>query len=307
VLLISKYSYFFKALFWSLFLSGCSASDAKVTPASLGQITTMDQLSAVANHAGPIRFAKHNAASWAVPLSGMLDLKHAKSKAAGFEDRDEEIQIFVYTIQHPVHGLYLIDSGVSEDFVDANNNPDISFLVEKAMNISTINVSTTTKSLLDRYGDLKGVFLSHIHIDHIMGISDLNPDIPVFIGPGETNSKAFEHIVTRGTTNRLLAGITELREWQFDNNRVVDVFGDGSLWAISSPGHTPGSTAYLVRSTEGPHLIVGDVSHTRWGWDNLVGPGSYSKNPETGMDSLLKLVSLAKKQNMLTVHPGHQE
>lgn len=46
---------------------------------------------------------------------------------------------------------------------------------------------------------------------------------------------------------------------------VVDIFVDGSAFAISVPGHTPGSTAYVLRATKGPILLTGETCHTRWG------------------------------------------
>jgi glyoxylase-like metal-dependent hydrolase (beta-lactamase superfamily II) len=40
----------------------------------------------------------------------------------------------------------------------------------------------------------------------------------------------------------------------------VDIFGDGSFWAISVPGHTDDDIAYLIN---GPTaiLLTGDASH----------------------------------------------
>ena len=42
------------------------------------------------------------------------------------------------------------------------------------------------------------------------------------------------------------------------------------------PGHTRGSTAYLVRTPQGPVLLTGDACHTRWGWEHDVEPGNFS-------------------------------
>jgi glyoxylase-like metal-dependent hydrolase (beta-lactamase superfamily II) len=53
------------------------------------------------------------------------------------------------------------------------------------------------------------------------------------------------------------------------------VFGDGSFFAILTPGHTTGHVSYLARTAEGAVLMTGDVSHTRWGWDRNVQAGTY--------------------------------
>jgi N-acyl homoserine lactone hydrolase len=54
---------------------------------------------------------------------------------------------------------------------------------------------------------------------------------------------------------------------------VIDIFGDGSIFAIAVQKHTKGCTAYLVRSTQGPVLIVGDTSYTKWDWEQGIEPG----------------------------------
>ena len=47
-------------------------------------------------------------------------------------------------------------------------------------------------------------------------------------------------------------------------SRVVDVFGDGTFWAVSTPGHSPDHVSYLINTTPTPILIVGDAELTKW-------------------------------------------
>jgi len=65
----------------------------------------------------------------------------------------------------------------------------------------------------------------------------------------------------------------------------------GSVFAVSSPGHTAGSMAYAVRTTEGPVLLTGDTCHARWGWENAVEPGTFTKDNERNLKSLPRLES----------------
>jgi glyoxylase-like metal-dependent hydrolase (beta-lactamase superfamily II) len=53
-----------------------------------------------------------------------------------------------------------------------------------------------------------------------------------------------------------------------------DVFGDGSVMILSTPGHTPGHQSLLVylRKT-GPVLLTGDAAHFKDNWDNRRVPG----------------------------------
>nr|WP_283816419.1 MBL fold metallo-hydrolase [Bradyrhizobium liaoningense] len=109
-----------------------------------------------------------------------------------------------------------------------------------------------------------------------------------------------------------LAGRPPLQELQFAKDPdgrlegVIDVFGDGSFFAIQSPGHTPGSMAFVVRTTAGPVLLTGDTCHTRWGWDNGVEPGSYIDDRERTRKNLLALKALSERHPKMIVKLGHQ-
>jgi len=267
----------------------------------------MAELESIINVPGPIKFEKHVAANWSINLSGLLNLEHPLAVKAGLQEKDEPIQLYVYSLSHPDRGTYLVDSGISERFNSPDENPDLSFLVKMAMKTDKIQVIKTTQQLAKQSaGGVSGVFLTHIHMDHILGLTDLPKSTPVYTGPGEGSLSSAEHMFTQGTTDRLLANVQQLREWQFDQNGIVDIFGDKSVFAIHSPGHSPGSTAYLVRSTEGPQLLIGDATHTRWGWEHGVEPGTFSADPEKSVESLQRLIQLSESFPEITVHPGHQ-
>jgi glyoxylase-like metal-dependent hydrolase (beta-lactamase superfamily II) len=103
-----------------------------------------------------------------------------------------------------------------------------------------------------------------------------------------------------------------LREWSYKEDPdgrfsgIIDIFGDASVWAIHVPGHSPGSTAYLVRTPSGPKLLVGDASHTRWGWENGVEPGTFSLDGPRSVGSLAVLRELAREFPQLEIYLGHQ-
>jgi glyoxylase-like metal-dependent hydrolase (beta-lactamase superfamily II) len=302
----------FSALFlFASALASCSSTSMDVASSPMGTESKMSDLIAMIDQPGPIRFEKHLAARWAVDRSGLINLDHTTSKKAGLEAGPEPIELYVYTLNHPEQGTYLVDSGISERFIDAENNPDLSFIIKKAMNTDALQVVETTRSIIEKNDEpIKGVFLTHIHLDHIMGLTDLPQGTPVTLGPGDAGLNSFENAFSRGTTDRLLSKVDTLFEWDFDTDQkssgVIDVFGDGSVWAIHSPGHTPGSTAYLVRTTEGPQLLTGDVCHTRWGWVNGVEPGTFSVDQPGSVESLATLQKLVAVHPQIKVHPGHQ-
>lgn len=290
-----------------LVLSGCNASSIATQASDEGKPISLVELEAIINIPGPITFEKHLAAKWSINLSGLLNLEHPLALQAGLEDRDEPIELYVYSLSHPSKGIYLVDSGISNGFVSPDKNSDLSFLVRMAMNTDTLKVVKTTNTLVKESPSVvKGVFLTHIHIDHILGVADLPAATAVYTGPGESRLKNATNLFTIGTTDRLLANIKYLNEWQFGPSGIIDIFGDKSVFAIHSPGHSPGSTAYLVRSTQGPQLLIGDATHTRWGWENGVEAGTFSADLPKSAESLRHLLALAQRFPIMKVHPGHQ-
>ena len=119
----------------------------------------------------------------------------------------------------------------------------------------------TLASQLDQLGvkpaDIKFVAVSHTHPDHI-GNVEMFPQAMLLVQkaeyewPGPIGAPRFkpEHPVTK------LEG---------DN----DVFGDGSVTIISTPGHTPGHQSLLVKLPKtGAVVLSGDAVHFKSNWDN---------------------------------------
>ena len=301
-------------------LVGCKASSLSTEPAKLGQKTTLAEVAKVINTPGPIVFEKHLAAHWVINLSGLLNLDSPKAIEMGITDRDEAIEIYTYSLLHPDRGLYLVDSGVSAGFVNADIDDGVPFYIEMAMGMEQLRVKKTTQEILLAQGStpllpidpeqntntIAGVFLTHIHLDHILGLLDLPASTAIYTGPKEAGTRSFGQVFTRATTDKLLSKFGKIREWQFAEGDIVDVFGDASVFAIHAPGHSAGSTAYLIRSTTGPQLILGDTSHTRWGWENGVEPGTFSSNQQQSAVSLTMLLDISAAHPSIKVHPGHQ-
>src|SRR6266508_4880045 len=89
---------------------------------------------------------------------------------------------------------------------------------------------------------LKGVLLTHLHLDHVSGLPDVPKGTPIYAGANEAGDKSFFNLVVRANIDRAFDGHALVSEWQFGPDAdgrfagVVDVFGDGSLWALSVPG-----------------------------------------------------------------------
>ncbi len=292
---------------------GCTATTHPVTRSPLGSARSTADLEAVIDQPGTLTARTINAADWGVDLSGLLNLDNPKAKAAKIGDRVEPIAIYFHEIVHPVRGLYLIDSGVERALRDDPSKSAASWMVRHVMHLERLKVHEDMATYLGHTKQpLRGVFLTHLHLDHVSGLPDVPSDVPIYVGPGDVEHSQFLNLFVRSTMNSELEGKGPLREFTFQPDPsarfrgVLDVFGDGQLWALFVPGHTQGSIAYVARTPDGPILFTGDASHTAWGWQNDVEPGSFSEDKPTSALSLHALRELAARHPKLRVRLGHQ-
>jgi glyoxylase-like metal-dependent hydrolase (beta-lactamase superfamily II) len=262
---------------------------------------------------GPVEIDTVVSADWAVPLSGLLNLDAPEAKQAQLKDHDEPIQIYAHVVHHPRHGIFLVDTGVSQQLLADPGRFGVHWLMRKFMPLDQIQIRHSTGEIVEHLAEpLRGVFFTHLHIDHISGMPDVPATVPLYVGKGEATTRSFSNAFVNNATNALLDGKAALHEWEFAGpadqplSGVIDVFGDGTLYAFNVPGHTPGSTAYLARTPKGPILLTGDTCHTAWGWTHSVEPGSYTADGPLNRRSLLALRALAERHPGLQVRLGHQ-
>jgi N-acyl homoserine lactone hydrolase len=294
-------------------LSGCAATTHPAVPSSLGVPIRSAELLAVLDEPGTTTVETVASADWSVELSGLLNLDHPKAVAAGLSDRDEPIQIYFHAIRHPREGLYIVDTGVEKALRDDPEQAAIRGVVAYGMHTDRMRFLAPLGPWLGaQKAPLQGVFFTHLHLDHISGLRDVPRGTALFSGPGETAASDVLYALIQGTADREFEGQASLQEWRFQPDAderfdgVLDIFGDRQVFALSVPGHTPGSTAYLARTTTGPVLMVGDTCHTAWGWQNGVEPGGFTADHPKNAESLERLRTLAKEHPRMRVLLGHQ-
>ena len=74
----------------------------------------------------------------------------------------------------------------------------------------------------------------------------------------------------------------------------TDVFGDGSVTLVSTPGHTPGHQSLLVHLKNSGFIILsGDVAHSEENFDKDIVPSLNTNKPES-------IASMRKIKQMIT-------
>jgi N-acyl homoserine lactone hydrolase len=139
--------------------------------------------------------------------------------------------------------------------------------------------------------DIKFVAVSHTHPDHI-GNVEMFPQAMLYVQkaeydwPGANNAPRFkpEHSVTKLEGDK-------------------DIFGDGSVTILSTPGHTPGHQSLLVKLPKtGALLLSGDAVHFKSNWDNRGVPvgNTGQEQTKTSMEKVAGI--LAKEKATLWIN-----
>jgi N-acyl homoserine lactone hydrolase len=302
----------FAALLSILVLLGCTTTSHPEQPTKLGQAIEQFKMESLLEQAGPIELQTIESADWSVELSGLLNLNRPQAKAAGLTNRDEPIKVYLHLLRHPSRGLFMVDTGFSAQMARDPSSLGVGKILQFAMNFDRLKFHTGPADVVKKNGgQLQGVFLTHSHLDHIGGLSEIPLATPIYLGPDETTERHWTHFFTHSAFDQMLSGRPNLLSWKFSEAEqsalsIIDVFGDASVFAIAAPGHTKGSTVYLVRTSTGPVLLLGDTSHTRWGWENNVEPGGFTRDAQRNLESLLKLKALVARHPKITVRFGHQ-
>ena len=247
---------------------------------------------------------------------GVLNLNHPKAAAIKNDSLPQKAPVLAHWIRHKKFGDYLIDAGLDSSYQKRPYGRYKGILVRIFMSKTVQEKGGDIRSRIDENQvDLKGIFFTHLHFDHIGGAIDIPKGLPIryAAGKGETHITVNKKFLFRSPD--FLEGVDTLYEIDFNHNhavdmpllgKCVDIFGDGSLWAISTPGHTPGHMAFLVNSDSGPVLLTGDACLMKAGFELGIGPGIYSKNIEEAQKSLDKLTAFAEKYPAVKVVFGHQ-
>jgi N-acyl homoserine lactone hydrolase len=179
-----------------------------------------------------------------------------------------DISVSCYLIHH-ADAYFLWDTGISDAVASMPdgwypaNNPATDIHWKRAKTLESQLAAIGVKP-----ADIKLVGISHTHPDHI-GNAELFPAVPFLIQKAE-----FDFYFAPGKAG--IAKPPSDTRPTFSREHPVnlvtedqDVFGDGSVMIIYTPGHTPGHQSCLVHlSKTGWILLSGDAVHLQENWDN---------------------------------------
>ncbi len=205
-----------------------------------------------------------------------------ESASLGTEPR--EMAVPCYLIRH-ADGDLLWDAGLSEDMATATSESDAFKLwLNRPLSDELADAGVSI-------ADIDYFAMSHSHFDH-SGNAPLLLDATWIASSAEIAFTKSEFGATMGVSEVFnIPETTNVREITEDH----DVFGDGSVTLIQTPGHTGGHMALLVKLDEaGPILLSGDLYHYQESRDQQLVPTFNYDAPQT-RQSMEKFEALAKE------------
>jgi len=184
-----------------------------------------------------------------------------------------------YLIHHSSEGYLLWDTGITDRLVALPEGQSVSALGQTWRRAGTLVAALATLGI--KPADVRYVALSHWHPDHTGNVDEF-PDATVIIQKAE-----WDYAVT-----------LPQKPFSPDHKTLLiegdkDLFGDGNLVILSTPGHTPGHQSLLVHLVKMGYVVLsGDAVHFQSNWDNR-------RVPSFNYDTAQSLASMEKISRVL--------
>ena len=168
----------------------------------------------------------------------------------------------------------------------------------------TLSLNERLTSQLARVGlsadEIRRIAISHYHADHSGQALDF-PGATLLIGRADWEAiKASDDAFRRNGVKPWLDGAGKVDPVEGDR----DIFGDGSVVMLATPGHTPGHHSLLVRlKASGAVLLSGDQVHTRAGYERNDVPGNAtSRDDAIASGARFREIAAREKARVIIQH-----
>jgi N-acyl homoserine lactone hydrolase len=185
------------------------------------------------------------------------------------KDRWVTAPIVAFLVEHPGAGAVLIDTGFHASVATSprSNLGRMGALLYRGIEMTPEqSVAGQLRARGMQPSDVRTVIMTHLHPDHASAIVDF-PDATFLLSDVEWEAAAeggqrqgymksqFDH----GFDYRLLDFDSDAANSFSGFARSLDVFGDGSVRVLFTPGHTLGHMSVALQTAKGEVLVAGDA------------------------------------------------
>ena len=195
-----------------------------------------------------------------------------------------KLPIVAFLVEHPGVGPMLIDTGFHPS-VATDPKQNLGRFLAQLQTIDMKPEQAISAQLREQKGiepsDVRVAIMTHLHMDHASAISEFTSATYV-LGSGEWRAFHGARPRLNGYVRHHVEHAVEYKEVPYDSaaidsystfGRAYDLFGDGSVRLVATPGHTHGHQSVILRLKDREALVTGDavyftrtIDEERRGW-----------------------------------------
>ncbi len=239
-------------------------------------------------------------------------------RGLGFASRSRSdwpwVPIPAFLVEHPGAGAIVVDTGLHPSVAI---DPSQSFgKVAGRLYRFRYEASQAVPAQLRARGvqpaEVRVVVMTHLHTDHASGVSEF-PDATFVVDGREWAAATGSRGMLRGYRTAQFDHGFDWRTLDYSAGHVdsfasfgasLDLFGDGSVRLVATPGHTAGHQSLVLRLRGREALLCGDAAYTRRAIDEDVTP-LLMDDEHRWRRSLGEVRRFVQRTPGLVVIPGH--
>ena len=186
-------------------------------------------------------------------------------RALGLGSPTVKIPLPAFLVEHPTEGPVLIDAGLDPSM---SFGPVLGTFVARSFRQAPDGpVPDQLRTRGVDPADVDRIYMTHLHLDHASGIRQF-PGATLFTSQAEWRAFTSRNGTLQGYVRSHVPEEATVDTLEFGGpyatfDEALDVFGDGSVRAVYTPGHTAGHVSYVLRTASGEVLVAGDAVYTR--------------------------------------------
>jgi glyoxylase-like metal-dependent hydrolase (beta-lactamase superfamily II) len=179
------------------------------------------------------------------------------------------LPVYCWLVEHPT-GPFLVDAGEIARVHEPGYLPDS--VVFRAAVQYEVNREDEVDRQLEKLGyapgQIKGIFLTHLHTDHVDGIYHF-PDAKIFVSRAACDMAFGPNAQGGGYLRQNFPDWFQPQAFEFGDGpegafpASKKLLADGSLLAVPLPGHADGHTGYIVKADGRRYVFSGDATFDR--------------------------------------------
>lgn len=217
------------------------------------------------------------------------------------------LPVSAYLIEHP-KGLILIDTGWHRD-VRTDQKKHLGWLHYHILKADLPAGQAIDEQLLQlgyRPRDIDYLVMSHLHSDHASGMKIVKEAKKILVSENEWQ-ETIDHRIHYIPTmwEGLKIDMFKFQPSDYgEEHPAFDLFGDGSLVFISTPGHTMGLASTLIQNNGRFLLLVSDTGYARKSWEEMIMPGMFI-NRQKVLESLAWVRKMSQERGCMDIIANH--